>query len=39
MKIDQSVTDTLHYNGKVYGFCGESCKESFKENPAKYAGK
>ena len=39
MKVDQTVTDTAHYNGKLYGFCSESCKESFKENPAKYVSK
>ena len=39
MKIDQTVEDTLHYSGKVYGFCGTSCKEKFQENPAKYVGK
>ncbi len=39
MKIDQSVEDTLHYSGKIYGFCNISCKEKFQENPAKYVGK
>lgn len=39
MKVDQTVEDTLHYGGKIYGFCGTSCKETFHENPAKYVGK
>lgn len=36
MSIKQTVEDTLHYNGKIYGFCNTSCKEKFQENPAKY---
>lgn len=39
MKIDQTVEDTAHYAGKVFGFCGPSCKETFQENPGKYVGK
>ena len=39
MKIDQTAEDTAHYQGKVWGFCSESCKETFQENPGKYAGK
>lgn len=39
MKVDQTAADTVHYGGKIYGFCGPSCKESFQENPAKYVGK
>ena len=39
MKIDRSAEDTLHYNGKIYGFCGPHCKEKFQENPGKYASK
>ncbi|MEY4203685.1 MAG: hypothetical protein RL013_1388 [Bacteroidota bacterium] len=36
MTVDNTVEDTAHYNGKIYGFCGAHCKESFKEDPAKY---
>ena len=39
MHIDATVEDTAHYNGKIYGFCSPDCKESFKADPAKYAGK
>lgn len=39
MKIDATVEDTAHYNDKIYGFCGPDCKQSFKAEPAKYAGK
>ena len=36
MKVDRETEDTLHYQGKIYGFCSESCKESFQENPQKW---
>ena len=36
MKIDNTVEDTVHYKGKVYGFCSSSCKEEFQAEPAKY---
>lgn len=36
MSIDASVTDTAHYQGKVYGFCNPSCKEEFVANPQEY---
>jgi YHS domain-containing protein len=38
MSIDRAtVEDTAHYKGKIYGFCNPGCKETFKEDPAKYA--
>lgn len=36
MPISAGVTDTLHYKGKVYGFCSSGCKEEFVKAPAKY---
>jgi YHS domain-containing protein len=39
MKVNQTAEDTAHYQGKLYGFCSESCKEKFQENPQKWAGK
>lgn len=39
MKVDQTVEDTVHYNGKIYGFCNPGCKETFLENPTKYGAK
>jgi YHS domain-containing protein len=36
MKVDKTVEDTVHYNGKVYGFCNAGCKKTFLENPGKY---
>ncbi|MCD6377196.1 MAG: YHS domain-containing protein [Caldisericaceae bacterium] len=34
-KTDADIADTLHYKGKVYGFCGPKCVEAFKANPEK----
>jgi YHS domain-containing protein len=39
MKIDRSVEDTVHHQNKVYGFCSESCKETFQKDPAKFVTK
>ncbi|MDO8365239.1 MAG: YHS domain-containing protein [Saprospiraceae bacterium] len=39
MKVDKTTEDTVHYNGKIYGFCNPGCKETFQENPAKYGAK
>jgi len=36
MFIEKGVADTVHYNGKVYGFCSPSCKDEFKKNPESY---
>lgn len=36
MSVDGSVEDTVHYQGKVYGFCSEHCKKEFMEEPGKY---
>lgn len=30
MKVQADWTDTCHYKGKVYAFCGTSCKEEFQ---------
>lgn len=34
-----SPSDTLHYKGKVYGFCAKVCKDEFKKEPEKYLAK
>ena len=39
MKVDKTTEDTVHYNGKIYGFCNPGCKEKFQENPTKYGAK
>lgn len=36
MSIEMGVGDTVHYNGKLYGFCSKSCKQRFLQNPAVY---
>lgn len=30
------VTDTTLYDGKVYGFCSEGCKDDFLKSPKDY---
>lgn len=32
----EGVTDTLHHDGKVYGFCAPECKAEFAKNPSQY---
>lgn len=39
MEVAPSYTDTCHHEGKVYGFCSEHCKESFKADPSSYMDK
>lgn len=39
MKVQPEFTDTCYYNGKVYGFCSESCKDEFKANPESFLNK
>lgn len=36
MNTDEHLSDTIHYNNKVYGFCSTSCKEEFSKNPESY---
>lgn len=36
MVTAEHLSDTIHYNGKVLGFCSKGCKEMFAENPEKY---
>lgn len=39
METADHISDTIHYEGKTYGFCSSGCKETFAENPAQYLGK
>ncbi|PVD53607.1 4-methyl-5(B-hydroxyethyl)-thiazole monophosphate biosynthesis protein [Terrimonas sp.] len=39
MPISAGIADTVHYNGKVYGFCSTGCKDEFKKNPSAYVSK
>jgi len=39
MKIKKSdAATTSEYEGKLYYFCSERCKEQFEKNPSKYVG-
>jgi YHS domain-containing protein len=37
MPVTAGIEDTLHYSGKVYGFCSEECKQAFLKNPVELA--
>ena len=37
MPLTAGIDDTLHYNGKVYGFCSDECRDEFKKNPGELA--
>jgi len=39
METEGHVSDTIHYAGKVYGFCNTGCKEEFAKNPDQYLDK
>ncbi len=36
MPLSAGVADTIHYGGKIYGFCSAECKDSFMTDPQKY---
>ena len=36
MPLSAGVDDTVHYKGKIYGFCSPECKDSFMTDPEKY---
>jgi YHS domain-containing protein len=33
MPVTAGIEDTVHYKGKVYGFCSKECKDAFLKNP------
>jgi YHS domain-containing protein len=37
MPVTAGIEDTVHYNGKVYGFCSDECKQIFLKNPKTLA--
>lgn len=37
MPVTAGIKDTVHYDGKVYGFCSDECKQAFLKNPAALA--
>jgi YHS domain-containing protein len=39
MPVTAGIQDTAHYNGKVYGFCSDECKQAFLKDPAAMAKK
>lgn len=39
MPLNTGVADTVHYNGKIYGFCSKGCKVGFMKDPASYVGR
>jgi YHS domain-containing protein len=36
MPVTAGIEDTVHYKGKVYGFCSAGCKEDFAKSPKTY---
>lgn len=37
MPVTSIIEDTVHYNGKVYGFCSDECKQIFLKDPKNLA--
>jgi YHS domain-containing protein len=37
MPVTAGIEDTVHYNGKVYGFCSDECKQIFLKDPKNLA--
>lgn len=35
MPVTAGIADTVHYKGKVYGFCSDECKQAFLKNPVE----
>lgn len=36
MPVSLGISDTMTFNGKLYGFCASQCKEAFAKNPDGY---
>ena len=36
MPLKEGIGDTVHYHGKVYGFCSKECKNEFLSRPSYY---
>lgn len=39
MEVNAQSTDSFEHEGKLYGFCSASCRETFAKDPAKYIAK
>jgi YHS domain-containing protein len=37
MPVTAGIQDTVHYKGKVYGFCSDECRDAFLKNPVALA--
>ncbi|HEY2349547.1 MAG TPA: YHS domain-containing protein [Puia sp.] len=37
MPVTAGIGDTVHYKGKVYGFCSDECRDAFLKNPEALA--
>jgi YHS domain-containing protein len=37
MPLSAGIGDTVHYKGKVYGFCSDECRDIFLKNPDSVA--
>lgn len=37
MPLMAGIMDTVHYHGKVYGFCSDECRDIFRKNPKEVA--
>ena len=35
MPVAAGIEDTIHYKGKVLGFCSKECRDEFLKNPEK----
>ncbi|MBS1628363.1 MAG: YHS domain-containing protein [Bacteroidetes bacterium] len=33
MPVTAGISDTAHYNNKVFGFCSKECKDNFLKKP------
>lgn len=36
MPLKAGISDTAHYNGKVFGFCAKECKVEFLKEPSNF---
>jgi YHS domain-containing protein len=36
MSLEEGISDTVHYNEKIYGFCSADCKTQFVAAPERY---
>jgi YHS domain-containing protein len=36
MPLTAGIGDTVHYKGKLYGFCSKECKDAFLKDPESH---